>query len=128
MPHPGIVEAQNRVEVRLHPFRISALFASEQRKLTENRLGLVSRSRVLAGDSEGIRAIRCHHNWELPTRRSVLDKVQETPRDMLAELLLERLIVLQLGKAEKSCARPKRVPVPEVRGEGFSRHGRRQAA
>jgi hypothetical protein len=39
---------------------------------------------------------------------NVLEKVQETSGDVLAQLLLEGLIVLQRGKAKKSLARPKR--------------------
>src|ERR1700674_290255 len=55
--HPGIVEAQNRIEMRLQPIRVSALIAGEQSELTENRLGLISRGLVLGHDSEGVRAV-----------------------------------------------------------------------
>ena len=68
MPYPGIVETQNRIEMRLQPIRISALIAGEQPKLTENRLGLVSRRRGLARDSQGVRVVCGHHDWDLPVR------------------------------------------------------------
>src|SRR5271156_2976846 len=51
VPYPGIVETQNRVEMRLQPIRTPKLIAGEQPELTENRLGLVSRRWVLAQDS-----------------------------------------------------------------------------
>ena len=44
----------------------------------------------------------------------MIEKVQETSGDVLAQLLLERLIVLQRGNAKKSLAGPKRVPIPQL--------------
>ena len=43
----------------------------------------------------------------------MIEKIQETSGDVLAESLLEPLIVLQRGKAKKSLAGPKSVPVPQ---------------
>jgi hypothetical protein len=38
---PGIVETQNRIEMRLQPFRTPKLIGSKQPELTEHRLGLI---------------------------------------------------------------------------------------
>src|ERR1700688_3529296 len=115
VPYPGIVETQNRIEMRLQPMRISALIAGEQPKLTENRLGLVSRRRVLGRSSQWVRVVCGHHDWDLPIRGSVLEKVQETSGDVFAQLLFKLIVMTQQRESKKSLAGPKRVPIPKVR-------------
>ena len=46
---------------------------------------------------------------------------------MLAEFLLERLVVLQHSKPKKSLAGPKRVPIPKLSRIGFAAHTLRNA-
>jgi hypothetical protein len=44
----------------------------------------------------------------------MLKKVQQAAGDVLAKLLLERLIVFERGKTKESLAGPKRVPIPKL--------------
>src|ERR1700733_5997494 len=127
VPYPGIVETQNRIEMRIQPLCVSALIADEQPQLTENRLGLVSRQRILAQDSKGVRVVCRHHDGDPATRGSMLEKVQETSRDMFTQLLFELTVLTQCRKSKKSLTRPERVPIPKVGGIRFARQTGRDA-
>jgi hypothetical protein len=45
----------------------------------------------------------------------MLEKVQETSRDVFAQLLSKLIVMTQRRESKKSLAGPKRVPIPKVR-------------
>ena len=111
---PRVIKTQNRVEVRRQPAYFSALICGEQAELAEHGLGLIFRRSIGTQNPKWVWIGRGHQDRDPSFSRGMIEKVQQAAGDVLAELLLERLIMLQLGKSKESLAGPKRVPIPEL--------------
>jgi ABC-type branched-subunit amino acid transport system ATPase component len=101
--------------VRDQPGDFTTLICGEQSELAEHGLGLILRRTVASQHTERVGIGRSHQNRNPSISRSVFKKVQQAAGDVLAQPLLQRFIVRERGNAEKSAARPQRIPIPQLR-------------
>ena len=83
------MEAKNLVEPRCEPPNILQFISNQQSYLPHDRLGLIQGSRAfLSQTSEEVRIVHLNHEGNSPLRRLIIQEIQQTSLDMLANSLV----------------------------------------